>query len=109
MAEVFLISLIEQSQKTQDKVIEINTLYNNLKEKIISVNSVYATKLLDIIFTTPIVSFIHIKKRIDVKSNQTIYNLLEKFMKIGILKEVGIKKRNRTFVFSQLLQVLKNE
>jgi len=105
----FLVALIEQSQKTQEKVLEINTLYNNLKEKIIAVNSVYATKLLDIIFINPIVSFVHIQKRLDAKSNQTIYNLLEKFIKIGILKEVSGKKRNRTFVFDQLLQILKNE
>jgi Fic family protein len=105
----FLFALIEQSQKTQDKVLAINTLYNNLKEEIASVNSVYATKLLDIIFANPIVSFIFIKKRLNSKSNQTIYNLLEKFIKIGILKEVSGKKRNRTFVFDQLLQILKNE
>jgi len=42
-------------------------------------------------------------------SNQTIYNLLEKFIKIGILKEVSGEKRNRTFVFEKLLQILKNE
>ena len=42
-------------------------------------------------------------------TNQTTYNLLEKFIKIGILKKLVGKKRNRIFEYDQLLQILKNK
>jgi Fic family protein len=104
---VFLIALTSQSLKTQVTVLKIIVLYNELKIKINSINSVYAINLLDVIFTNPIISFASVKKRLKTKSYQTIYNLLTKFIKIGILKEVSGRKRNRIYVFQQLLDILK--
>jgi Fic family protein len=103
----FLTALTSQSLKTQVTVLKIIVLYNELKIKINSINSVYAINLLDVIFTNPIISFASVKKRLKTKSYQTIYNLLTKFVKIGILKEVSGKKRNRIYVFQQLLNILK--
>lgn len=103
----FLTALTDQSLKTQVTVLEIIALHNNLKNKIIAINSAYAINLLDIIFTNPIISFASIKKRLKTKSYQTIYNLLTKFVKIGILKEVSGKRRNRIYVFQKLLDILK--
>lgn len=103
----FLTALTDQSLKTQVTVLEIIALHNNLKNKIIAINSAYAINLLDIIFTNPIISFASIKKRLKTKSYQTIYNLLTKFVKIGILKEVSGKRRNRIYVFQELLDILK--
>ncbi|MEA2087062.1 MAG: Fic family protein [Candidatus Caldatribacteriota bacterium] len=103
----FLTALTDQSLKTQVTVLEIIALHNNLKNKIAAINSAYAINLLDVIFTTPIVSFASVKKRLKTKSYQTIYNLLTKFINIGILKEVSGRKRNRIYVFQQLLDVLK--
>lgn len=103
----FLTALTDQSLKTQVSVLEIIALHNNLKNKIIAINSAYAINLLDIIFTNPIISFVSIKKRLKTKSYQTIYNLLTKFVKIGILKEVSGKRRNRIYVFQELLDILK--
>lgn len=103
----FLTALTDQSLKTQVSVLEIIALHNNLKNKIIAINSAYAINLLDIIFTNPIISFASIKKRLKTKSYQTIYNLLTKFVKIGILKEVSGKRRNRIYVFQELLDILK--
>ena len=39
-----------------------------------------------------LVSFVSIKKRLKNRSYQTIYNILTKFIKNGILKEVSGKK-----------------
>lgn len=103
----FLTALADQSLKTQVTVLEIIALHNNLKNKIAAINSAYANNLLDVIFTTPIISFASIKKRLKTKSYQTIYNLLTKFVKIGVLKEVSGRKRNRIYVFQQLLNILK--
>jgi len=68
---------------------------------------VHAVSLLDIIFTSPVISFVSIKKRIRARSYQTIYNLLNKFVALGILKEMPGRKRNRIFIFQQLLDILK--
>jgi hypothetical protein len=38
------------------------SLYNNLKDQISGFGSSYAIKLLDLIFETPMVSFVSIKK-----------------------------------------------
>jgi len=103
----FLTALTDQSLKTQVTVLEIIALYNNLKKKIAAINSVYAINLLDLIFANPIVSFVSIKKRLKSRSYQTIYNLLTKFIKIGILKEVSGRKRNKIYIFQQLMDILK--
>lgn len=49
----------------------------------------------------------YIKKILKAKSSQTIYNLLKKFTKAGILKEIPGRKRNKNYVFQQLLDILK--
>jgi Fe2+ or Zn2+ uptake regulation protein len=47
------------------------------------------------------------KKRLKIRSNQAIYNLLDKFVEQGILEEIGGKKRNRTYVFDKMMNILK--
>jgi len=103
----FLEAVAVQSLKTQTTVLKILNLYRKLKDEVTQANAMHAVGLLDIIFATPIISFVSIKKRIKARSPQTIYNLLDKFLKLGILKEVPGRKRNRIFVFQQLLDVLK--
>lgn len=103
----FLYAVATQSTKTQVTVLKIHNLYTKLKGELSGINAVYAVNLLDIIFATPIISFVSIKKRIKAKSYQTIYNLLDKFVKADILKEMPGRKRNRIFVFKQLVDILK--
>jgi len=103
----FLEAVAVQSLKTQDTVLKILELYRKLKDEVVQVNAIHAVSLLDIIFATPVVSFVSIKKRIKAKSPQTIYNLLTKFLELGVLKEIPGRKRNRIFVFHQLLNILK--
>jgi len=103
----FLNALATQSMRTQKTGFQIINLYQKLKTESIATGSVYAINLLDIIFTTPVVSFVSIKKRLTTKSNQTIYNLLAKFVAKGILQEMSGRKRNRIFIFKQLLTILR--
>ncbi len=103
----FLNAVAVQSLKTQVTVLKVLALYRRLKDEVTQVNAVHAVSLLDIIFTSPIISFVTIKKRIRARSYQTIYNLLNKFITLGILKEVSGRKRNRIFIFQQLLDILK--
>ncbi|HEY3374463.1 MAG TPA: Fic family protein [Candidatus Aquicultor sp.] len=103
----FLNAITTESLKTKVTVMSILDLYNSLKTEITSINSIYAQSLLDIIFITPIVSFASIKGHLKAASNQTIYNLLAKFEKAGILQEISGKQRDRVYVFNSLIEILK--
>ena len=103
----FLNAVAIQSLKAQIAVFKILNLYQELKNEIASINAVYAVNLLDIIFASPIVSFVSIRRRLKTKSYQTIYNLLSKFVKLNILEPIPGRKRNRIFVFNRLLAILK--
>lgn len=104
----FLNALAIQSTETQNTIVKIILLYQKLKrDELAAINAIYAINLLDIIFANPIVSFVGIKKRLKTRSYQTIYNLLAKFVKVGILEEIPGRKRNRIFVFKELLDILK--
>lgn len=103
----FLVAITVQSRKTQETIVKMLDLYDNLKGKIAAVNSIYAIQLLDIIFEKPIISFSTINERLKAMSNQTIYNLIRKFEKIGIVKEKSGRKRNRVYVFEALMEILK--
>lgn len=102
----FLTSLESQALRTQITTLKILTLYDRLKEKIVATNAVYAIHMLDILFATPIVTFTSIKKRLKTNSHQTIYNLIDKFVRLGIVREISGQKRNRMFAFEQLLKLL---
>jgi len=102
----FLLALITQSLKTQTVIEKIMEVRERLKIKITQANSVYAPDLLDHLFSSPVVSFATLKNRLKTKNPQTIYNLIEKFVGLGILFEEPGRKRNRTFVFKELLNIL---
>ena len=101
----FLTAIIDTSNRTLQTINEIDELYNSMKESITGVNSIYAINLLDAIFESPVVSFVTLKDRVNAKSPQTIYNLLRKFVKAGILRE-GSGQRNKIYIFDQLLKIL---
>lgn len=102
----FLSSITIQADVTRNKVMDMLDLYKITKEKLSGFNSQYAINLLDIIFENPIVSFHLIRKQLNAKSYQTIYNLLDKFKKEKILFEITRAKRNRTFVFVDLMEII---
>lgn len=103
----FLLALITESLKTRQSILKILSLHDRLKKEIAAANSVYAIDLLDYIFESPIISYVKIKDKLKTKNPQTIYNLLEKFVQLGILREEPGRKRNRVFVFRELLEILK--
>jgi Fic family protein len=103
----FLLALITQSLKTQNSISKIMELSDRLKKEIVAANSIYALNLLELLFSSPIITFAKIKDKLKTKNPQTIYNLLEKFIQLGILKEEPGRKRNRIFVFQELLDILK--
>jgi Fic family protein len=103
----FFLALINQSLKTQNSIAKILELNAQLKKQIIAVNSVHAPDLLDLLFSSPMISFAKIKDKLKTKNPQTIYNLLDKFVQMKILFEEPGRRRNRVFAFKQLLDILR--
>ena len=103
----FLKSIKEQALDTQNKVLNMLELYKSVKEKLSDFNSQYAIHLLDIIFENPVTSFKNIKTKISTNSYQTIYNLLEKFQEENILIEITGGKRNKIYVFDDLMKIIR--
>ena len=105
--QFFLLAVITQSLKTQTAIEKIMETRECLRAKIANANSVYAPDLLDYLFSSPVVSYAKIKNKLKTKNPQTIYNLIGKFIGLGILFEEPGRKRNRTFIFKELLDILK--
>ncbi len=102
----FLTGIIETSKKTLFSINKMDMLYKELKDSITAVNSIYAISLLDTIFESPIVSFVTLKDKMSAKSQQTIYNLLQKFVEKGILTESTDRKRGKVYTFNKLIGLL---
>lgn len=103
----FLTALATQAEETEKTGKAILDLHAKYKEKIIDINSVYAINLLDAIFIHPIFRTASIRKEAKVKNTQTFFNLIAKFLKAGIIKDMTPKKhRNKVYVFDELIKLL---
>ena len=107
--DFFLTAVKIQSNKACEKILTIFELYNKLKIKVVELNSPYSIPFLDILFANPIISFKFLKQKLNTKSNQTIFNLIDKFIDEKILTETSKQKRNKQYAFSALLKLLKKD
>lgn len=104
----FLHAIETQAIKAQETSKKILELYRSRKEHIADLNSVYAINLLDAIFEHPIFSFKSIKQSSRVKNNQTLINIIKKFVKAGIIKEANLaRKRNKIYIFNDLMKIIR--
>jgi Fic family protein len=104
----FLTGVSIQANRTQTMILKMKSLYENLKQVAINMRSIYAVQLLDIIFDSPIITFVSIKDRMNTKSVQTIYNIIEKFQKADILKEISGRERDKVYAFNKLFDILES-
>lgn len=81
--------------------------YKYVKEKLSDFNLQYAIHLLDSISEHPVTSFKSIKTKINTNSYQPIYNLLDKFQEEKILVEITGGKRNKIYVFDELMKIIR--
>jgi Fic family protein len=103
----FLNALTIQAQKAEETGRAILKLHSELKEQITVINSQYAPYLLDAIFVRPIFTTASMHKHVKIKNTQTFFNLINKFVEIGILKESDPKqKRNKVYIFDKLMRIL---
>ena len=102
----FLEGIISQSKINTKKAQYLIYLYSTFKEKVLkNINSKYSVQVLDFIFEQPIFKAKQLKNKLDIGTNTTIYNLLNNFMKLGILKKTD-DERNATYVCFEILENL---
>src|SRR6056297_3214837 len=102
-----LIVVKETAIQMQTKVVSMYELYGRVKEKNVTMNSQYARLFLDLLFERAIISAKDILQRLEQPSTQTIYNLMKKFEKAGIIREITGQKRNQAYAFDALLEIIK--
>ncbi|MGP1598398.1 Fic family protein [Peptoanaerobacter stomatis] len=102
----FLEGIISQSKINTKKAQYLIYLYNTFKEKVLkNINSKYSVQVLDFIFEQPIFKAKQLKNKLGIGTNTTIYNLLNNFMKLGILKKTN-DERNATYICVEILENL---
>jgi len=106
---LFLQAIEIQALKTQVKIAKIAVLYAELQAKLGDIRSPYANSILDAFFLSPVMTVSRLKTRVSAKSDQTIYNLLEKFEKAGIVRAQSGKVRNRAFGVPSLISLLRSD
>lgn len=105
----FLEGLTTQAQKTKATARSILALYDDLKRRVVAAHSVYGAAFLDALFVRPVVTAGQIRARVPARSEQTVYNLVRKFVELRILRASRLKLRRgaRMYVFDDLMSLLR--
>lgn len=103
----FLRGVSETSQEAANTAREIIRLKDELVAKMYenSVSSIHAVKLLDLLFETPVISTGEVSEKLKV-SGVTANELVRRFVKIGILKEVTGKQRYKKYMFGDYVDMI---
>lgn len=105
----FLTGIIEIAQKGVDTFNGIMQLQKNLdvKLKTLGIRSVEAQKIIDYLYTNPIIDISKVEKIIN-KSKATHYKLIADLESLEILKEISGLQRNKLYVFKDYLDLFNN-
>lgn len=104
----FLDAVYGQTKLTLERVVKIEKLYKESKERMPEINSIYANFFLDALFIKPRFTVQSIKKLSKVSNNQTLYTLIGKFLKAKIIIDVTPKQeRNKIYAFRDLVKIIK--
>lgn len=103
----FLIATATQARATTMMAKDIQDLYERLKREVVpTIRSQHGISILDHIFVSPITNAADVKNALLAKSKGTTYNLLKKYVELGVLDEVKIHNE-RLYVFTDLLKILR--
>ncbi len=103
----FLQGVVDVSEEAAYSVKEIIGLKDKLTDELFTkkVGGAHAVKLLDILFERPLIRISDIETQLKI-SRQTATNLVNKFNKIGILREISGKKRYRKYLFDDYMKII---
>lgn len=103
----FLNGLCEQAKDASTLARKIIDMQNEYERHIADFNSPYAFNLLEAIFAYPVFTTTKIRKEAGIEIVQTALNLIQKFVKAGILVDASPeRKRGKTYAFTRLLDLL---
>ncbi|KPK96097.1 cell filamentation protein Fic [bacterium SM23_31] len=103
----FLQGICETSKEAVVTARDIIVLREEYKEKIFkhSISSIYAIRLLDLVFDMPLVNIKIVAQRLSV-SNVTAIKLVNKFETLGILQETTGGKWNKEYINKEYLEII---
>lgn len=102
----FLDAIKTQSEDALDRTIKIQNLREEYRKKLQKeTQSNNLIEIIDSLFINPFVQTTQIAKRLDV-SYPTAKKSVNKLIKLGILKPVGDRERNRLFVAHEILNII---
>lgn len=104
----FLKALEEQAKITTSMAKSIQSLYERLiKDVVGEIRSKHSMAVLDLIFIRPVFTSSYIDEKLSAKSRATTYNLLNKFVEAGVLKEITGLGREKFYSFTELRSIIR--
>lgn len=104
----FLDAVYEQTKISLERVGKIEKLYKELKERMPEINSIYASNFLDALFIKPRFTAQSIKEISRITNNQTLYTLIEKFLKTNIIIDITPNQdRGKVYAFLDLIKIIR--
>ena len=104
----FLKGIKEVSEEAANSAREIIILKNTILKSLFNnkISSIYAVEFLNLLFSKPIVTSKELIKDLKV-SKETANQIIKKFEKLNILKEISGKKRYKKYIFSDYINIIK--
>ena len=104
----FLKGISEISEEATNAAKEIIKLKEDLITKLYenSISSIYAVKLIDLLFKNIVIDVRYVTKKFRIHRD-TSNELLKRFEKIGILKEITGKQRYKKYIFNDYVEIIK--
>lgn len=105
--EFFLKSMLWSAEHATEKIKQILLLQERLKQKILKEKkaSLRTIQLLDIFFTSPLVTINDIAEKLGI-SFQAASEQVKLLLRLGILEELTGQKRSRRFAFAPYLKIV---
>jgi len=103
----FLKGISETSEEAAKSAREIIQLKEKLMAELYKsfIASIYAVRLIDLLFEIPLISTKEIIDKLKI-SKETANELVKKFEKIGILKEITGKQRYKKYSFKRYIEII---
>ena len=103
----FLKGVSETSEEAIGTAREIIVLKENIITKLHenSISSVYAIKLIDLLFDTPLVGVPYVTEKLNM-SKQSANELVKRFEKINVLREITGKQRYKRYIFRDYIEII---
>jgi Fic family protein len=104
----FLKGVKEVSEEAANSAKEIIILKDTLLKTLFDhkISSIYAVGFLNLLFSKPIITSENLIKELKV-NKETANQIIKKFEKLKILKEISGKKRYKKYIFSEYINIIK--